>query len=74
MQKEDNVSRIPYSNFVSVSINTISAENSKLFNIMPATQIVYFSVAVKWVKRSDFISASKQSIHRLNTSGLASQT
>ena len=67
------MSRIYYSTFISVPINTISFENSKLGSRMPATLITRFLVAAMWVKRSDSTNASKRSIYRLNTSGLAGQ-
>ena len=69
----DNVSKIRYTTQISVPINTMSSENSKIEIRMPATLIAHFTVAVKWLKRLDSTKASSRSMYRLNTSGLAGQ-
>ena len=72
-QNVDNVSKIHCTTCISVPINKISSENSKLGSRMPATLIAHFLVAVKWLRRFDSTKASSQSMYRLNTSRLAGQ-
>ena len=72
-QNMDNISKIRCTTCISVPINIMSSENSKLGSRMPATLISHLLVAVKQLKRLDSTKASSRSIYRLNTSGLAGQ-